>query len=202
MEGQNGEAARPWRTTNAREVPSVPSISRAFNMFTAMDDGPTPSTSDHFFVPSYLEGSAYVQKLEAHFLSQSKGDQDVGWHLLQQKPGALFPPPLPPGSHRGLAHSLVERYKPQGEDEELNPLPTGWNKDDMWGSLDIPAGGLGLRYNGPKGYHEREHEACAVRANSFMPPECGIYYYEVQVVGGKRDEYVPRTPMLTTSSAT
>lgn len=182
-----GDSHRPWIVRADRDAPSLPSISRAFSMFATMEDSSIPPDPNRFFVPSYLEGSTYVQKLEAEH--KAKGDQELGWHLLDSRDGSL-----PPGSHRGISHSLVERSKPYGEEDELHPLPSAWSKEDFWGSLEILPGGLGIKYNGPKGFHEREHEASAVRANHFMPPQCGIYYYEVQIISGKRDEYVSRHP--------
>lgn len=103
------------------------------------------------------------------------------------------PAALPPGSHRGLAHNVVERPSAD-EDDGLAPLPTAWNENDMWQGIDVLSGGLDVKFTGPKPYHEREHEACAVRANHHMPPQCGIYYYEVQILGGKKDEYVLHEP--------
>lgn len=168
-------------------------------MFQDTEDDPLLPAQDRFFVPSYLASSNYVQKLEeAHKLkANSSRDPKHSTTDGSSSNGTGFSAAnLPPGSHRGLSHTVVER-PPFDDDDALAPLPTRWNKSDMWGGLDLQPDGLGVKYLGPKGYHERDHEACAVRANHHMPPQCGIYYYEVHILAGKRDEYVPPLVLLT-----
>ncbi|KAL8392248.1 hypothetical protein RB595_002445 [Gaeumannomyces hyphopodioides] len=98
---------------------------------------------------------------------------------------------LAAASHRGVAFDVAEKL-PGGLEAEtpVTPLPTRWNKDDKWGGLEVLADGLEVKLTGPKGPNDRErdHEACSIRADHYMPHECGIYYYEVTILASKRDE--------------
>jgi Ran-binding protein 9/10 len=69
-------------------------------------------------------------------------------------------------------------------------LPSRWNKEDKWGGLEVLGDSLEVKYTALRGQSERDHEACSVRADHYMPPQCGIYYFEVTILSGKRDEYV------------
>lgn len=94
-----------------------------------------------------------------------------------------------------MSYTVIERPSASEEEEDhLAPLPSRWNKDDHWGGIELQNDGLCIKYVGPKNPHDRDHEACAVRADHYMPPQCGVYYYEVLIVAAKRDEYVS-TPL-------
>ncbi|RDA93597.1 hypothetical protein CP533_6137 [Ophiocordyceps camponoti-saundersi (nom. inval.)] len=168
---------------------TLPSFSRAFDMFTQPFESDS-SNQGHFFVPSYLRGTTYIRRLhEAH---------RAKLQALREPPrppansGTAFTQlPLTPGAHRGLAHNIVERTPAPEEDEQeatVAPLPSRWNKDDAWHGIDLQPDDLSVKYTGPKNNHERDHEASATRADHHMPPQCGLYYYEVQILGGKPDE--------------
>lgn len=186
-------AADAARSTEAwKRSATLQHHSRAFDRFFALGNHEI-SHEDRFFVPSYLEKSTYVQKLkEAHnskvlARQDSKPATGSDFHSNLNE----FPPnQLPPGSHRGLSHTVIERQSPSTEEDILPPLPTAWNKDDMWGGIDVLPDGRTMKFIGPRNHHEREQEACSVRANHYMPPQCGIYYYEVEIVSSKKDEYV------------
>lgn len=147
---------------------------------------------DRFFVPSYLKGSTYVQKLEEAYNTKLEAQKEVkrtkgnGQDLSSS---GMSTTGLPPGGHRGMLHTVLERTPFDG-DESLAPLPSHWNTSDMWTSLEVMPNMLGVKYSGPKNHHERDHEASAIRADHYMPPQCGIYYYEVHIISGKKDEYV------------
>jgi hypothetical protein len=182
----HGDMRNVWRPMG-----SLPSFSRAFD-FLASDSKEVVPDVEPFFVPSYLRGSAYLQKLEeahnAKLEAQKEGKrskedgQDMGSSPLDVSP-------LPPGGHRGILHTVLERTPFDGEDN-LAPLPTRLNTGDMWTSLEVTPDMLGVKYAGPKGHHDRDHEASAIRANHYIPPQCGIYYFEVHIMSGRRDEYV------------
>ena len=184
-----GDVAGMWRTAG-----SLPSFSRGFDMFLPASgaDATDSGADDGFFVPSYLASSTYVQKLrEAHrsrLKAQQESKRPVSNGKTQTTP--TFPQqPLPSGSHRGLSHNVVERPPAfEDDDDTMPPLPTRWNRDDMWTGIDVLSDGLSVKFTGPKNAHEREHEASAVRADHYMPPQCGIYYFEVCILFAKRDE--------------
>ncbi|KPM44768.1 hypothetical protein AK830_g1819 [Neonectria ditissima] len=172
----------------------LPSFSRAFNMLMAAEaaDSSLQNEDEPFFIPTYLVDSTYVKKLaEAHRSKlQARESNRTSANGLAQNLTTFNPlqHPLPPGSHRGMSHTVIERPPIFEEDDSLASLPSKWNKDDQWGGIEIQPDGLSIKYVGPKNQHDRDHEACAVRANNYMPAQCGIYYYEVQILSAKRDD--------------
>ncbi|KAM4057614.1 SPRY domain-containing protein [Hirsutella rhossiliensis] len=172
---------------------SLPSFSRAFDMFTQpLEADDLPSSADgQFFVPSYLRGSTYMQMLEeAHKakLQAQKDSKRSAANGAANSTSAFPQAPLPPGAHRGLTHSVIERPPASDDDAAVASLPTRWNKDDVWTGIDLQPDDLSVKYTGPKNHHERDHEASAARADHYMPPPCGLYYFEVQILHGKRDD--------------
>lgn len=187
----NGTGADSWASTSIQ----LPAFSKAFQAYAHNSDwgaGAGARDGPGFFVPSYLEGSTYVQKLQDAYRSKQKEG------LAPPNPAAPSLGPnsssaslqTKPASHRGISHHVVE--KPPLEDEEaLAPLPSRWSKDDKYAGLEILGNGLEVKCNGVRGASERDHEAYSLRADHYMPPQCGIFYFEVMILGGKRDEYVP-----------
>ncbi|UZP35980.1 hypothetical protein NXS19_003796 [Fusarium pseudograminearum] len=159
----------------------VPSFSRAFSMLVASEAAATVDSSssndeDNFFIPSYLENSTYVQKLqEAHKAKiQTRETTRASANGVSHSSAASYNQhPLPP---------VVE------ENDDLAPLPTRWNKDDQMTGIEVQQDGLSVKHVGPKNQHDRDHEASAIRADHYMPPQCGIYYFEVQILAVKRDD--------------
>ena len=173
----------------------MPAHSRAFDLFTTMDTSEANDAEERFFVPSYLRNSKYIQSLSAAHRTRQlaqrepkRPSQDDGLKAV----GESVKQTLPQGSHRGMSHAVVERSMSGSEeaDESLSPLPSRWNSSDIWGGIEAQQGGMNVKFTGPRTTHEREHEASAVRANNHMPHQCGIYYYEIQILSGKKDECV------------
>ncbi|KAI9167714.1 Ran-binding protein [Paramyrothecium foliicola] len=185
----HGDVARLWRA-----VGSMPSYSRAFDMLMSKRESQEDALhtqTDRFFVPSYLEGSTYVHKLQEAYrtkIQAQKESKRAPGDGSSTSLGSFAPSSLPPGSHRGMSHTVIERPQPFEDDDTLAPLPTKWNKEDRFDGLELQHDELGVKFVGSKNHHEREHEAYAIRADHFMPPQCGIYYYEVQIMSGKRDD--------------
>ena len=154
------------------------------------------SNVDSFFVPSYLRGSKYVQKLEEGHKAKVLAHKD-GPSAHSSQPASLstsassthLHAKIAP-SHRGMTYDLIEKA-PAIEDETLAPLPSRWNNQDKFGGLEVMSDGQEVKFTGPKPDRDREHEACAIRADFPMPPQCGIYYYEVTIISRKREEYLP-----------
>jgi hypothetical protein len=176
----------------------LPSFSSAFGSLT---NGPSYGGSggghtDHFFVPSYLRGSKYVQRLEeAH---RAKAPMHKDGSAQSSQPNSLstsassinLQAKMVP-SHRGRPFDLIEKT-PSTEDEVVPPLPTKWNTQDKYGALEVMGDGLEVKFTGSKSVNDRDYEACAIRADHPMPPQCGIYYFEVTIMSRKREEYVVR----------
>ncbi|PIG86048.1 hypothetical protein AARAC_004943 [Aspergillus arachidicola] len=87
-------------------------------------------------------------------------------------------------SHRGMTYDIIER-EPPGDDEHVMPLPSRWNDGDKYSGLELTSGGLEVRYTGPVNKHD--HEAAAVRADNPMPPQCGIYYFEITILSKPKE---------------
>lgn len=197
MDGSgHDDVASIWKASG-----SLPSFSRGFDMF--MRPGPLydlvaePFLKDHdsFFVPSYLAGSSYVRKLEAAHAARLKArieavrehNREMATGLPRGQPGVGIHA-SPVGAGAGLSHANLERLSYQKMEDELMPLPSRWNPSDSYGPLEFLEAGRALKFIGQRSSQDRDHEAAAVRADHAMPAECGIYYYEVHIMYGKRDE--------------
>lgn len=89
------------------------------------------------------------------------------------------------------AGATYNPYALEYEDETLTPLPSRWNPSDKWGGLEVLGpDGLEVKHTATRSGSERDHEACSIRADHFIPPQCGFYYFEVTILTRKRDEYV------------
>ncbi|KZW01983.1 SPRY-domain-containing protein [Exidia glandulosa HHB12029] len=86
-----------------------------------------------------------------------------------------MPPPAPPPSTLPLPR------------EQTMPLPTRWSDADRLPQLTVSADGRDLTFHGPTGTVD---EAAAARANHPIPPACGIYYYEVEILNRGRQGHI------------
>ncbi|OCH84452.1 SPRY-domain-containing protein [Obba rivulosa] len=83
------------------------------------------------------------------------------------------PPPVPPpGASSSMASALAEYPALR--------LPTRWSEQDRHPSLTVSADGRDLTFFGQSCAGDRD--SAAARANYPMPPACGIYYYEVEIL--------------------
>lgn len=173
--------------------PQLPSSSGIFEAFLSngiMDpSGSIKSRNNRFFVPSYLQGSSYIQKLEeAHRALQSqREDEQQPASLLQPGQSTISLPGKGPTSHRGMKNVVIERAPPFEDDDGVAPLPTRWNREDKSGMIEVLGDGLELKLPGPRSTREHEHEVSGIRSDHPIPIQAGLYYYEVTVVPRKRD---------------
>jgi Ran-binding protein 9/10 len=176
--------------------PQLPSFSRAFEMFmngSPQDNFWSPQQRNSgFFVPSYLIGTNYIQKLEQVHLAkqaQKEGQQQAGGSATV-KTGQSSTPSITakPPSHLGMTYDLIERGSPLDGDETTAPLPTRWNKDDKHSGLEVMGEGQEVKYTASKQPGERDYETGTIRADHPIPALAGIYYFEVTILSRKRDE--------------
>ncbi|KAG8928160.1 hypothetical protein FRC02_007288 [Tulasnella sp. 418] len=70
--------------------------------------------------------------------------------------------------------------------EEQLQVPTRWNDQDRHNYLQVSADGRDLTFASPYGFAtgsgHGEKEAAAIRANHPIPPACGVYYFEVEIL--------------------
>ena len=185
-----------WRSSPGD---SLPPYSRKFANLARFDpcyhnpgaftDSATPS-----FTPSYLQNSRYVSRLDAARRAKHAAQRDgaipssTSNNLSTSSSQASLPRIAP--SHRGMTYDIIER-EPPSDDDHLLPLPSRWSDDDKFTGLELGNGGLEVRYTGPVNKHE--HEAAAVRADNPMPPQCGIYYFEITILSKPKEGYAEAT---------
>lgn len=137
-----------------------------------------------FFKPTYLRESKYMEKLEAAHKAKLAAQREAH-SAHSSNPGSLSTSSssvslhkMAP-SHRGMTYEIIEHQSPV-DDEGLMPLPSKWAEADRHGGLEIGADGLDVKYVGIAKLPD--HEAASARADHPMPPQCGIYYFEVTIV--------------------
>jgi len=82
---------------------------------------------------------------------------------------------------------VIEKALPL-EDESLAPLPSRWNNQDKNTGLEVQGDGQEVKFTGTRA-SERDHEASSIRTDYPIPPQCGIYYFEVTLLSRRREEY-------------
>ncbi len=171
-----------------RKNTPLPSYSRKFASIVG-NTMPNNSMSSSFFVPTYLRNSRYLSKLEAAHRAKLAAQRDVS-STHSSRPASLSTSSshvnlhrMAP-SHRGMTYDIIENAPPN-EDDNLVPLPSRWNDMDKYPGLDILQDGTEIRYNGPS--NKMELEAAAARADHPMSPQCGIYYFEVEIKNKTKD---------------
>lgn len=137
-----------------------------------------------FLKPSYLKDSAYLEILEETYKTRLAAQRDepparsTNQGSLSTSPSSVSLQKLAP-SHRGMTYEIIE-HQPHTEVDYPAPLPSKWVETDKYGGLEVAADGLEVRY---VGLHKLgEHEAAATRSDHSMPPQCGIYYFEVNII--------------------
>lgn len=138
-----------------------------------------------FTVPRYLRNSRYARKLEAVYNARVRALRDsnsvegsgvhgLTWHRSNH-------PRIAP-SHRGMTYDIIESNPPV--EEETLPLPSRLSSTDKYQGLDLHSDGLEVKYNGGNG---KDLEAASIRSDHPMPPQCGIFYYEITISQKHKD---------------
>lgn len=137
-----------------------------------------------FLKPTYLRESSYMEKLEAAHKAKLAAQREAH-SAHSSNPGSLSTSSssvslhkMAP-SHRGMTYEIIEHQLPV-DDEGLMPLPSKWAETDRHGGLEIGADGLDVKFVGIAKLPDLE--AASARADHPMPPQCGIYYFEVTIV--------------------
>ncbi|KAF2732669.1 Ran-binding protein-like protein [Polyplosphaeria fusca] len=162
----------------------LPSYSSQFGY---MGYGSYDGQANTFFVPSYLKGSKYAEKLEdlhnarmasarelrsghsSNAGSLSTSSSSINLHKMAS-------------THRGMTHDIIERAPALAD--TISPWPTRWSEVDKFEQLEIEDNGRQAKYAGSQKSHD---EAASVRADHPMPRQCGIYYFEVTVMSKGKD---------------
>jgi Ran-binding protein 9/10 len=179
-------------------------ISRAFELFAhgARHDDPLAAEQDGFFIPSYLRDTTYARKLRVctrrKALASQQAKPSQGTTRTTGGASAVGAPATngpslstktvttsrAPLDRRGAASSAEDK-------SETPPLPAKWNKDDKCPhGLDVMGERqLEVRHT-TQGKGTLDYETASIRADHAVPPECGLYYFEVTILAGKSQEYV------------
>lgn len=160
-----------------------------------------PYSSSPFFTPSYLRNSSYAARLNADHqarITSTENDDATTSNPLSGLSSSSTSSSHGNGgprialSHRGMTHDVIEREPPSSIDDHhhipLPLLPSRWSDTDKFPTLETLHGGLEVRYTGPLNKHD--HEAAAVRTDNPMPPQCGIYYFEITILSKPKEGYV------------
>jgi hypothetical protein len=179
--------------------------------FAASPFGPSSSTTaasgveardTPFFIPAHLEGSRYAEQLREEHRLRTSGHRDSRTTPYSSNPGSLSTSSSSVNlhqkaqTHRGITHDVIERAPPVTIfQDDLSPpvpgLPSRWNEADKNPALEVGRDGLDVRFTGlAKG----NDEAAVVRADHPMPPQAGIYYFEVALLTKGKEGYA-RNPL-------
>ncbi|KAJ6104147.1 SPla/RYanodine receptor SPRY [Penicillium sp. IBT 18751x] len=172
-----------WRSNSSPD--SLPPYSRKYASYVrpieynplGLTDGPT------FFTPSYLRNSRYIHRLDAAHRAKLAQQRETSSTTSASNPplstssSNVHLPRMAP-SHRGMTYEIIEKEPPSTADP-LTPLPSQWSSSDKYAGLELSNDALDVRYTGP--VHKHDHEAAALRADNPMPPQCGIYYFEIKI---------------------
>jgi len=149
-----------------------------------------------FFVPSYLKNSRYLERLHekqkakaaAQTLARdNKSGSSSRVGSLSTTPSSMNLHRAGFSSYRGVMHDVQEKA-PRPAEETLGPLPVRWSHIDRLDGLELSGDGLQVNFNGE--YKKLDDAAASVRADSPIPRECGIYYYETTMIGKIKDKQV------------
>lgn len=145
-----------------------------------------------FFVPSYLKGTNYIQKLEEVYQAQAAQRELQSTTASGANPqnghSTASGSKQTPVSHMGMKIDVVERAPTTEYEGVVAPLPSKWNKDDKQNNLEVTGDGQEVKYSSSRGTKDQDHEVCSIRADHAMPNQAGIYYFEVSILSRRRDE--------------
>ncbi|KAI9893898.1 MAG: hypothetical protein M1814_005451 [Vezdaea aestivalis] len=142
-----------------------------------------------FLVPSYLRESNYIERLSEWHRKQSEIQREKnasrGGTLSTSSSSANLQ--KLPQVHHGVNISVTERELAHNKNF-LTPLPSRWSDTDKAPGITVQNEGLEASSAiTSKALAINDHEALTIRANHFMPPQCGLYYYEVTISAKIKD---------------
>ncbi|KAJ1358916.1 hypothetical protein KIN20_017484 [Parelaphostrongylus tenuis] len=106
-------------------------------------------------------------------MSSSRGPSEDSWCSDGMKPATTFE------EDERLARERLTNLYPRAD---LKRLPRTWNKNDKYHFLDISHSSLRVSYKGNG--KQQQKDAASTRADNPIPPQCGVYYFEITIVRG------------------
>ncbi|KAK9360531.1 concanavalin A-like lectin/glucanase domain-containing protein [Lipomyces starkeyi] len=178
--------------------------------------------ANEFFVPKYLASTCYADcvansvaaaQLASQRAAQTRGSPGSSTTSSRSTFGLLDDETTPQlynysdsSKHsslvRGLSgfHAFDLQENIAATPGDVPPhLPSCWSSEGVSQSMEIFGDMLEVKFAGPpaKG---NEQEAAAVRANHPIPPQCGLFYFEVEVLSRGKDGYAFPVPRTSTSA--
>ncbi|KAI9007974.1 concanavalin A-like lectin/glucanase domain-containing protein [Phycomyces nitens] len=136
--------------------------------------------------PSYLKGTVYEQLANEQYKIYCKKrstDPGIPRNPSQTQSNALdYPKSLRAMSTLQIQDTLTERLVAN----DLR-LPTAWNPDQKGEFVEMSQDHLQLSY---EGIGKKDSDIAAVRANFPMRHQCGIYYFEVEIISKGVDGHI------------
>lgn len=151
--------------------------------------------ADGFFIPSYLKHSRYIERLVEDKRSKDQAampDTEDRLRLGKSSAkrnvfssGASYDSPRMTPSHRGMSYDIVN-HSSDDWSRSFAPLPTKVARHEQT-DMEVHADGTEIRYAGPES--RNDHDAVAIRSDHPIPPQCGIYYFEIEITKKSPDAY-------------
>lgn len=191
------EADPDFSNTTMEDTPShlwgsrepLPASSRAFSVG-CLDWPPGSKRSPPFFMPSYLQGSVYARKVENQYKTRLEAKDSHIRASISNGMAGLAHNGRTGISHRGAVDCTAEQSAGLTIQSGITVgnLPSKWNQLEKAPALQILTDGSEVKYAIPKSSTDCDLEAAAVRADNPIPPQCGIYYFEITILSKKREE--------------
>ena len=191
MDDFPNDAESTWRQW--AENRRLPPYSRKFRPLIdsrAPPGGRYVENINSFFIPSYLRGSKYAKKLEDAHRAKAAVKKN---HSRDPSSTSNGPDVLrKAASYNGVTLELIEKAPPRNPDEPES-LPSKMNVHDRHKDVEVLADGLEIKFTqhtckDPVGSPE-SLRAYSIRADTVIPQESGIYYFEVTILTRNSDEY-------------
>ncbi|KAH8101615.1 SPRY-domain-containing protein [Cristinia sonorae] len=175
----------PMRTVEGSAPTTAPAVTH-----TQTEVFPRPTYLDHSALRDLLQTDAPISSVDAR---SAEARAPVTWST------SAYPISVPAVSHYPYLRR-VQTPVTESEDEGSSPppstapiapnpvlmanpvlrLPTRWSEQDRHPPLSVSPDGRELTFIGPSCIGEKD--SAAARANHPIPPACGIYYYEVEIL--------------------
>ncbi|ORX48566.1 SPRY-domain-containing protein [Hesseltinella vesiculosa] len=144
--------------------------------------------------PPYLQSTIYALLVEEQYRLYClrygrsippRSSKHHNWSnmlsFLDESTTSASPPSLPdpPPPRFQPSNAFLDRL----ERQDLR-LPSAWNQNDGGEDLTITDDKLGVTFRENPSFEEDSPEASSIRANHSIKPQCGLFYYEVDILAG------------------
>ncbi|KAI7865077.1 hypothetical protein BDF14DRAFT_1828384 [Spinellus fusiger] len=160
---------------------TIPEILVAFHPQSCSDEPPQQKNTDHSLESTALSSTSthftYPPYLNFTLYSEIYSEQN---NYQQTKNNSL----------KNLNSTLGRSYR-DTEESDLNQLdlrlPLTWSSKDKSRNLEISGKGKAVYYTGPG---KKDSHAGSIRASFPISIQCGIYYFEVDIISRGEDGYI------------